>query len=96
MRLLSHPFRFAAGAAVTIEQDTTESTTELLGKLMLTKRGERHMVPMYGVLDPAFDTFDAGDVQLGIDLFGPEGVAVTEIRVTYPLPGVQEAEVVWT
>ena len=82
MRLLSHPFRLEGARVATVEQGSVESDTELVAKLMLTKRGERPLVPMYGCLDPAFDHYDLNDVQFGVTLFGPN-VEIVSLTATY-------------
>lgn len=88
--LISHPFRVVGGSIATVPQGSDDSTAEQLAVLVLTRRGERQMVPLFGVNDPAFQTYDQADIQLGIDLFGPE-VELEAIDVSFPTDRTQEA-----
>lgn len=72
MRILSHPFRLAAnGEVATVEQNSDGATAEQLAVLILTRRGERALVPAFGVTDPTFDRLSAAEVSAGVEMFGP-------------------------
>lgn len=90
MDLISHPFRLVGGSIASVPQGSDDSIAELVAVLLLTRRGERQMVPMFGVTDPAFQTYDQSDVQLGIDLFGP-AVELQGVDLTFPTDATQEA-----
>lgn len=73
MRLLSHPFRLTpAGHAATVEQGTDEGNAELLGALLLTRKGERELVPGFGVSDPAYAGFDPNEIAAAVSAHGPD------------------------
>lgn len=97
MDLIAWPFHLAHnGAVATVEQDSDQSDAELLGVLILTRTGERALVPGFGIPDPAFAVLRPGDVQAAADLFGP---AVRIDRVTEtgrPGPGVVNYELAFT
>ena len=71
-RILSFPFRLAgAGAVATVEQASDEANAEQLAVLLLTRTGERPMVPSFGLTEPAFRGIDPGEVAAGVELYGP-------------------------
>lgn len=72
MKILSVPFRFRYGSAVTVDQATDESVAEMIAVLCRTHRGERPLVPNFGITDPAFNGgVDANELRLGVLTFGP-------------------------
>ncbi|WP_053207956.1 hypothetical protein [Jiangella muralis] len=80
MGILSHPFRIAdTGAVVTVDEGTTAAAAEAVAVLALTRLGERRMVPAFGVSDPAFDGYDAGELSAGLSQWGPDGVTVESV-----------------
>ena len=81
MRLLSHPFRLAGGTVATIDQDSDEATAEGIAVLVLTRKGERTLVPEFGVSDPTFRTLSEAEVNVGIADFGPAS-EVTGLTIT--------------
>lgn len=83
-----------AGVFVTVEQGTEEHVQEQLAVLLLTRRGERPMVPLLGILDPTFDTVDPGDVQMQVELYGPD-VALLSIDIVIPDDTRQEATITY-
>jgi hypothetical protein len=79
VRIISHPFRLAAGGAVaTVEQDTDAANAEQIAVLAMTRAGERPMVPGFGLTDPAFAGFRPAELVAGIQAWGPP-VAVGEV-----------------
>lgn len=84
MQLLAHPFRIGpAGVAATVTDGTDEAYAEELARLIATRRGERPMVPAYGIAEPAFDELDVTALNAVLGLFGPP-VTVTDVDVDYP------------
>lgn len=80
--LISHPFRLGpTGAVVTREDGDEDYIAERLALLILTKPGERRLVPAFGMRDPAFDEFDPNYLQTQIDMFGPD-VAIEDVQIT--------------
>lgn len=70
--LISHPFRLTAGGSVATHEDGTEEYyAERLALLILTKPGERVLVPSFGLRDPTFDEVDDAMLAAQIELFGP-------------------------
>lgn len=82
--ILSHPFRLGAdGAAVTVEDGSDAANAEAVAVLLLTRLGERELVPEFGTPDPVFGEVTLADLNGTLDLFGP---AVTvESVVTTPI-----------
>jgi phage baseplate assembly protein W len=79
--VLSHPLRLGpTGSLVTVEQSSDSAVAEALAVLLLTKRGERTLVPQFGINDPTFDVLDTEALNLALATFGPpvtvEGVDV--------------------
>jgi hypothetical protein len=81
-QLLSHPFRILpSGRAATVEQGSDEAHAEQLAVLLLTRRGERDLVPGFGVSDPVFAGFDPAEIAAGVSAYGPP-VQIESIDVT--------------
>lgn len=93
-RIFSHPFRLAGPNVVTVEQSSDHANIEQVAVLCLTKRGERHLVPTFGITDPAFASFDHAELQLGIALFGPP-VRIREVKRRPLDDATQEVEVIF-
>jgi hypothetical protein len=97
MPVLSFPFRLTpTGSVATVENGSDAEIEEAIAVLCLTPIGERPMRPTYGVPDPAFSGLHVGDVQVGLDEHGPEGVTVLAVTST-PHSNTQEvADIRWT
>lgn len=94
-RILSHPFRLGrSGQAVTVEQDTDEANAEQLAVLVLTRLGERTLVPTFGIPDPTFGELDAGALTAAVELHGPP-VSIEQLEVRYPSETTQEVTVAY-
>lgn len=79
--LISFPLRLSpAGSVVTRPQDSDDYLAEEIAALLLTRRGERHLVPTFGTDDPVFNTVDLQDLSVAVATFGP-AVEITEVRV---------------
>lgn len=93
MRLLSYPFRLAPGGEVaTVEEGTEDAAAEALAVLCLTRKGERTLVPDFGVTDPTHHRLSLGEVAVGLLDYGPDGVTVEAIEVTYPSDTLERVE----
>lgn len=83
MRLLSYPFRLTAnGSIATVEQRSSQAAAEQIAMIVLTEKGERVMLPAFGIIDPSFDKLDAGEVALEVSLYGPK-VTITNVEAYY-------------
>lgn len=88
--LISYPFRLsAAGAVATSEQGTDAQLSEELAVAMLTRTGERELVPDFGLDDPVFAGFDEDALRLHIEMFGPP-VQIRSVGVEYLSDTVQD------
>lgn len=95
MDLLSHPFRLKTnGAVATVEDGTERAQVEAIAVLVLTHKGERDLVPGYGITDPVFDKVGLAEVNLGLLDYGPD-VRVTDIAITHPTDTVERVELVF-
>lgn len=84
MELLSHPFRLERnGSVATVTDGTDEANAEGIAVLALTRKGERDLVPDFGLTDPAFDSVTLADLNIGLLDYGPT-VEVTDVTFTYP------------
>lgn len=89
-RLISFPFRLNNNGEVTTVEDGTEDYyAEELAVLILTKPGERILVPEFGLTDPAFGNFDEVELEGKIDIFGPP-IRLTDITTEF-VDATQEA-----
>lgn len=93
-RILSHPFRLVGSQVATVEQESAAGQAEQLSALLLTKRGERTLVPAFGVTDPVFGDVDTAELNLAVSLFGPP-VQILEVQKRIVDETTQEVEVVY-
>ena len=97
MRLLSYPFRVTpAGDVATVEDGTEDAAAEAVAILCLTRKGERELVPDYGITDPVFRGINLSEVAAGLVDYGPAGVTVDNITVTYPSDTLERVELTIT
>lgn len=83
MSILSHPFRLEPnGTAATVEDGTPEAFDEALAVMALTRKGERVLVPEFGITDPPGLGIDAGELTAGVALFGPD-VTIVDVAAEF-------------
>jgi hypothetical protein len=93
MRLLSYPFRLTqAGDVATVEDGTEDAAAEELAVLILTRKGERSLVPDYGVTDPTFQALNLAEVAVGVLDYGPPNIVLDDVTVTYPTDTLERVE----
>lgn len=81
--LISYPFRLVAGGVVaTVEEGRDNQVAEELAVAVLTKRGERVLVPEFGIADPVFAGFEPDALRLHVELFGPP-VDVRDVGIQF-------------
>lgn len=81
MDVISHPFRLGpSGRVATVAQGSDDHTAEAVAVTALTRKGERELVPDFGVADPVFDEVDVGELNAVLATFGPD-TTVTAIDV---------------
>ena len=82
--LISHPFRLSPDGTVATVLDTSDQyRAEQIAMLVLTRPGERPLVPDLGLLDPTFNGFDDATLQEQVDAFAPPATVVdVDIVVT--------------
>lgn len=81
--LISYPFRVAPdGSVETVDDGSDEHFAQELAVAVLTRPGERPLVPDFGVADPTFAGFDSEALALHVDLFGPP-VTIDGVRVRF-------------
>jgi hypothetical protein len=74
-QLLAFPFRLGPNRTVaTVDQDTPDADGQQVAVLVLTLKGERPLVPGFGITDPSFSLggLEIAEVRAGVDQFGPE------------------------
>lgn len=92
-QLLSYPFRLTPGGQVaTVDEGSDESNSELLAVVVLTRAGERPLVPAFGIADPVFTGFEADALQLHVELFGP-AVQLERVEVEFVSDTAQDVVV---
>jgi hypothetical protein len=92
-RILAFPFRLAPnGSVATVEQETDQADREQIAVLALTRRGERPLVPGFGILDPAFGGFDPGALSAAVAVYGPPRT-ITDVTVVADTETSQVVEV---
>lgn len=81
--LISYPFRLTpVGTVATVDDGTDEQLSQELIMPILTRAGERPLVPDYGLADPAFVGFEADALRLHVELFGPP-VEIEQVDVRF-------------
>lgn len=81
-RILSYPFRLSgAGVAATVEQNSDPGEVEQIAALLLTRLGERPLVPDFGIRDPAFAGVDTSEMVAALNRWGPP-VRLTDIATS--------------
>ncbi|AIZ01720.1 baseplate wedge subunit [Arthrobacter phage vB_ArtM-ArV1] len=96
--VLSFPFKLNPdGTAATVGYGTDREVEEAIAALVLTHIGERLMNPSFGVPDPVFSGLGVGDIQVGLDQYGPAGITIQSVT-TEPVDGTDQvvrAKVAW-
>ena len=83
MRIFSYPFRLTQnGSIATVEQNSSTAAAEQIAMLVLTEKGERQMVPAFGITDPTFSGIDPSELALGLSIYGPD-VSIVGINAYY-------------
>lgn len=91
--LISHPFRLAPGGGIALVEDTTDQyIAEQLAMLVLTRPGERPLVPDLGLADPTFVGFDASSLQEQVDAFAPP-CRVVSVDMDYTGSASQQVQI---
>lgn len=91
--LIAYPFRLnPAGAVATVPDGSDEQLAQELAVAVLTRAGERVLVPSFGVADPAFEGFDDEALRLHVELFGPP-VEVEDVTAKYVDAATQDVVV---
>ena len=94
--ILAFPFRLGPdGSVVTTGYGTDTEIDEAIAVLALTHLGERPMRPEFGIPDPAFAGLHAGDIQVGLDDYGPAGVIVDSVKTETVSDTVDRAKISW-
>ena len=95
--VLSIPFRLTPdGSIATVEHGSDSEVDEAIAALILTQVGERPMSPEYGVPDPTYAGLYPGDIQVGLNEYGPRGVSVVSVEVLPANDTQAIADVQWT
>jgi hypothetical protein len=84
--LLSFPFRLApTGTVVTVPQGSATANAEQIATLMSTIPGENTFYPTFGLTDPtgAYG-LDQSELAAKVAQFGPTGVTIQNVAITYP------------
>lgn len=79
----------------TVQQGTDEESDQILRVICSTLVGERPMADTFGILDPAFVGLDVSDIQTVLTDYELEGIAVTDVNVSYRSESEQVTEVEW-
>jgi hypothetical protein len=74
------PFRFDAGAAAVVEQDTTDEIMTCALAVLLCPVGARMELPAFGIPDPTFSeaNVDAGVIAAALTTWEPRAQQVVE------------------
>ncbi len=70
-RVLAHPFRLQGQHVAVVEEGSDDGLAQMVAVIATTRRGEREMVPGFGVSDPTFDALSAAELNAALAMFGP-------------------------
>lgn len=82
MDLLSHPFRLVGSQPAHVADGSDDAAAEAIAAAILTRRGERELVPDLGTDDPAFAGVDAAQINGLLARYGPD-VRVTTVETVH-------------
>lgn len=95
-QLIAHPFRLGVDSSVKTNLDgTTAQIGEQLALLVLTRPGERIIVPGYGLNDPAFGRFDAAALATQLEMYGPD-VQIDEVLSEFTSESTEDVLITYT
>lgn len=95
--VLSFPFKLTpTGEAETVGYGTDTEVEQAIAVLVLTQPGERLMSPGFGVPDPTFAGLHVGDIQVGLNDYGPAGVRVTAVDIIDKTDRQSVADIKWS
>lgn len=96
MRLFSYPFRITPnGSIATVEQYSSQYTAEQIAMITLTEKGERQLIPNFGLVDPTFLGVNVGDLSLQVSLYGPD-VSISNLSAYYEDDSILTVKVEFT
>jgi hypothetical protein len=82
MQLLAHPFALLPdGTAATVTDGTDDAFAQDITVIISTMKGERDLVPTFGLTDPTFDELDAAELNATLAVFC-SAVAVADMTTT--------------
>lgn len=92
MDVISHPFRLdSTGAIATVVEGSEDADAEAIAILALTRKGERDLVPDFGITDPAYGVLDVAELNVALSDFGPP-ITITDVAVDYPTDRLERIE----
>lgn len=95
LQTLSFPLRLTrTGAFATVEQGSDQHVAELLSQAVLTRPGERHLIPTYGIDDPAFVGWERLKLVLHVADYGPD-VVIEDVSKVYDNSGTERVTMSW-
>lgn len=81
VNILQHPFRVVAGSVAVVDADDDVGTAQQIAVVVMTRRGERPLVPAFGTEDPTFNRVDISDIEATMRQFYPE-ITIEDAVVT--------------
>lgn len=78
--MLSDPLRLTPnGSLATVDDTSAQGQQELVAALIMTRRGERLLVPGYGITDPAFRDFEPTELAAQVAQWVPGATVLSAI-----------------
>lgn len=85
----------ATGVFATVEQNSDAEITQQIAVALLTRPGERILVPAFGCDDPAFVGFELSILRRHLATFGPE-INIVQVGATAWGDDRERVQVQWT
>lgn len=81
-----------SGRAATVEQGSPAHQAEMIAALVLTRSGERLLVPGFGTPDPTYTGFEIGPLILAASIYGPP-VTISLASADFSDPHTQDVKI---
>lgn len=93
MELLAFPFSLRPnGTVVTVTQDSDAANVQLIAALVLTRYGERELLPGFGTSDPAMFGLQPTELAAQVAQWGP-AVTITNVTQAPTSPDVTSVQI---
>ncbi len=80
--VLAHPFRLVGNHLAVVDDGSDAGLAQEIAVLVCTRPGERRLVPDYGITEPVDYGLSLAEINLGLAIYGPDNLVVTDAVTT--------------